>query len=126
MMARTHGQPATPTYLGKEILVFSERLENQIELLKKINYRTKFGGATGFLNANYYAFPNINWIKFSDKFVNSFNLNRNQFTTQVDHYDNYAEIFDILKRINTLLIDFCQDIWIYISFDYFKLKLKEK
>lgn len=123
IMSRTHGQPATPTYLGKEFLVYVERLENQIKMLEEINYRTKFGGATGGLNAHYYAYPQIDWINFSNEFVKSLNLERNQFTTQIDHYDNYSEIFDILKRINTIFIDFCQDIWLYISFDYFKLKL---
>ena len=125
MMAKTHGQPATPTTLGKEFCVYHERLTNQLNLLLKYDYKTKFGGATGNFNAHKFIFPQKNWISFSNIFINSIGLKRNNFTTQIDHYDNYAQVFDILRRINTILIDFCQDIWLYISNNYFKLKIVE-
>jgi adenylosuccinate lyase len=126
MLARTHGQPASPTTLGKELMVFVERLEGQILQLSHIPYAAKFGGATGNLNAQYVAFPNIDWVKFSNDFVNKkLGLERMQFTTQIEHYDNISAQFDTLKRINTILIDFCRDIWTYISMDYFKQKVKE-
>jgi len=125
MLARTHGQPASPTILGKEILVFAERLEGQIKLLGDIPFAAKFGGATGNFNAHFVAFPKINWEKFGNKFVNdTLGLQRMKFTTQIEHYDNIAAQFDTLKRINTILLDFCRDIWQYISMDYFKQKIK--
>lgn len=125
MLARTHGQPASPTILGKEILVFVERLEGQIKLFGEIPFAAKFGGATGNFNAHYVAFPKTNWEKFGDKFVNNtLGLQRMKFTTQIEHYDNLGAQFDTLKRINTILLDFCRDIWQYISMDYFKQKIK--
>ena len=126
ILSKTHGQPASPTILGKEFNVFYERLNNQIEKLKNIEYSTKFGGATGNFNAHKFVYPDINWVEFSDNLVNNLGLKRNKYTTQIDHYDNYSEIFDILRRINVILIDFCQDIWLYISNNYFKLKIVKK
>tara|TARA_B100000123_G_scaffold78207_1_gene56188 strand:+ start:427 stop:1779 length:1353 start_codon:yes stop_codon:yes gene_type:complete len=123
LLTRTHGQAASPSFLGKEILVFYERIVIQSRKLNTIKYFTKFGGAVGNFNAHHMALPNIDWIDFSNKFINLLGLERNQYTTQVDHYDNYAEIFDNLKRINTIFIDFCVDIWLYISMNYFKLKV---
>lgn len=123
ILSRTHGQPASPTFLGKEFLVYYERLIIQSRKLNQINYTTKFGGAVGNFNAHHMALPNIDWIDFSNKFIKLLGLERNQYTTQIDHYDNYAEIFDNLKRINNIFIDLCQDIWTYISNNYFKLKL---
>ena len=126
MLARTHGQPASPTRLGKEIEVFVERLEEQLRQLKEIKYSAKFGGATGNFNAHHIAYPNQDWIAFSNKFVNErLGLNRSQKTTQIEHYDNLAALFDCLKRVNTILIDLDRDIWTYISMDYFKQKIKE-
>jgi adenylosuccinate lyase len=125
MLARTHGQPASPTILGKEILVFVERLEGQVKLLGDIPFAAKFGGATGNFNAHHVAFPKTNWEKFGDKFVNNtLGLQRMKYTTQIEHYDNISAQFDTLKRINTILVDFCRDIWTYISMDYFKQKVK--
>ncbi len=125
MLARTHGQPASPTKLGKEILVFQERLKNQIHQLKNIPFTAKFGGATGNFNAHKAAYPSIDWISFADKFVSeSLGLQRQKATTQIEHYDNLAALFDCLRRINTILIDFCRDMWTYISMDYFKQKIK--
>jgi adenylosuccinate lyase len=125
MLARTHGQPASPTKLGKEIKVFAERLEIQLSQLLTIPYSAKFGGATGNLNAHFVAYPSINWIKFSNTFVNeTLGLNRSQTTTQIEHYDNLAALFDATKRINTILIDFSRDMWQYISMEYFKQKIK--
>ena len=103
LLAKTHGQPASPTFMGKEMLVFYERLVIQARKLNGINYTTKFGGANGNFNAHHMALPNIDWIEFANKFVQIFGLERNQYTTQIDHYDNYAEIFDILRRINVIL-----------------------
>jgi adenylosuccinate lyase len=124
LLARTHGQPATPTILGKEIRVFVERIENQIELLIQIPFSAKFGGATGNFNAHFVSFPKKNWINLANQFVEGvLGLQRQQYTTQVEHYDYLAAHFDALKRINTILIDFCRDIWTYISMDYFKLKI---
>ncbi|MFT7345254.1 MAG: adenylosuccinate lyase [Lentimonas sp.] len=126
MLARTHGQPASPTKLGKEIKVFVERLEVQMNTLKSIPYSSKFGGATGNFNAHHIAFPEKNWVEFSNHFVNDIlGLNRSQTTTQIDHYDNTAALFDCLKRINTIILDLDRDMWTYISMEYFKQKLKE-
>ncbi len=121
MLARTHGQPASPTRLGKEIAVFAERLKNQMDLLKTIPFSAKFGGATGNFNAHHVAFPDIDWVAFGNDFVNNkLGLKRLQTTTQIEHYDNLAAFFDNLKRINTILIDMNRDMWTYISMDYFK------
>lgn len=123
MLARTHGQPASPTRLDKEINVFIERLENQIR--KDFKFYGKFGGATGNFNAHHVAFPNVDWKSISDELVSNFGLIRQQTTTQIEHYDGISELFHNLMRINTILIDFCRDIWQYISMDYFKQKTKE-
>lgn len=126
MLARTHGQPASPTRLGKEIYVFAERINKQVNLLKRIPVSAKFGGATGNFNAHHVAYPDINWVEFANSFVNEvLELDRSQVTTQIEHYDNMAATFDNLKRINVILIDFCRDIWTYISMDYFKQRIKE-
>lgn len=126
MLAHTHGQPASPTRLGKEILVFVERLENQIELLKAIPYGAKFGGATGNFNAHHVAFPLINWKTFGNNFVDkNLKLKRLQNTTQIEHYDYMAAQFDGLKRINNIILDLNRDFWTYISMNYFKQKIKE-
>ncbi len=126
MLARTHGQPASPTSLGKELMVFTERIENQIELLINIPINAKFGGATGNFNAHYIAFPKKDWIAFGNEFIeDTLGLQRLQFTTQIEHYDNLAASFDCMKRINTILIDLSRDIWSYISQDYFKQKVKK-
>lgn len=126
MLARTHGQAASPTTLGKEIMVFVERIENQIELLIQIPFTAKFGGATGNFNAHLVAFPKKDWVKLGNEFVEKkLGLKRQQYTTQIEHYDQLAAQFDCLKRINTILIDFCRDMWTYISMDYFKQKTKE-
>ncbi len=125
LLAHTHGQPASPTRLGKEIMVFVERLQKQITLVERIPCPAKFGGATGNFNAHYVAYPNINWIEFANKFVNqTLGLDRSQTTTQIEHYDNIAAIFDGYKRINNILIDLCRDLWTYISMEYFKQKIK--
>jgi adenylosuccinate lyase len=124
MISRTHGQPATPTRMGKEVLVFVERLNKQLSLLNTIPFSAKFGGASGNLNAHYVAYPGINWIDFSNNFVNNIlGLDRSQTTTQIEHYDNLAALFDNLKRINTILVDLARDFWTYISIEYFKLKI---
>jgi adenylosuccinate lyase len=126
MLAKTHGQPASPTRLGKEIQVFSERLEIQLEQLKKIDFSAKFGGATGNFNAHFVAYPDLDWVEFANNFVNqTLGLKRSQTTTQIEHYDNLAALFDALKRINTIILDLNRDLWTYISMDYFKQKLKE-
>lgn len=126
MLARTHGQPASPTRLGKELMVFAERIEQQIQLFSYIPFTAKFGGATGNFNAHHVAYPNFNWKKFADQFVeNKLGLERQQFTTQIEHYDILAAHFDAIKRINTIALDFCRDIWSYISLDYFKQKTKK-
>ncbi len=125
MLARTHGQPASPTRLGKELFVFVERLEKQVKMLKTIPYSAKFGGATGNFNAHVVAYPKIAWKDFANEFVDDIlGLQRSQTTTQIEHYDNLAALFDALKRINTIFIDFSRDIWTYISMDYFKQKIK--
>ena len=126
MLARTHGQPASPTKLGKELMVFVERIENQVELFINIPVTAKFGGATGNFNAHQVSFPKKDWIQLADEFVEGvLGLQRQRFTTQVEHYDNLAAHFDAMKRINTVLIDFCRDIWTYISMDYFTQKTKK-
>jgi adenylosuccinate lyase len=126
MLARTHGQPASPTRLGKEIKVFVERLVRQLNLLKSVPCSAKFGGATGNFNAHHVAYPEIDWVKFGNDFVNTtLGLDRSQTTTQIEHYDNLAAIFDNLKRINTILIDLVRDFWTYISIDYFKQSIKK-
>ena len=126
MLARTHGQPASPTRLGKEIYVFVERIHKQLELLKTIPYSAKFGGATGNFNAHQVAYPEINWNHFANTFVNNqLGLSRSNPTTQIEHYDNLAAQFDNLKRINTILIDFSRDVWQYVAMNYFKQKIKE-
>lgn len=126
LLAHTHGQPASPTRLGKEILVYVERLEVQLNALKHIPYAAKFGGATGNLNAHKAAFPNHDWITFSNEFVNkTLRLHRSQHTTQVEHYDQFAAICDNFKRINSILIDLSRDMWQYISMNYFKQRIKE-
>jgi adenylosuccinate lyase len=125
LLARTHGQPASPTKLGKEFYVFVERLNVQLEQLIKIPFSAKFGGATGNFNAHYVAYPKHDWIGFANTFVNTdLGLHRSQFTTQIEHYDNLGAYCDALKRINTILIDFSRDVWTYVSMDYFKQKLK--
>jgi adenylosuccinate lyase len=126
MLAKTHGQPASPSRLGKEIYVFVERLSIQRQQLTSIPYSAKFGGATGNLNAHHVAFPDENWVGFANHFVNDIlKIDRSQTTTQIEHYDNLASMFDAMKRINTILIDLCRDMWTYISMEYFKQKLKD-
>ena len=126
LLARTHGQAASPTRMGKEIQVFVERIEKQLELLKTIPFNAKFGGATGNFNAHHVAFPKIDWKKFANNFTASaFNLERQQTTTQIEHYDNLAALMNNISRINTILIDFSRDIWTYVSMDYFKQKIKK-
>ncbi|MGD8344707.1 MAG: adenylosuccinate lyase [Desulfobacterales bacterium] len=126
MLARTHGQPASPTTIGKEFYVFVDRLAAQSDLLKTIPFSAKFGGATGNFNAHQVAYPDVDWIAFADQLVSkTLGLVRSKVTTQIDHYDNLAAFCDALKRINTILIDLTRDIWTYISFDYFKQKIKK-
>ncbi len=126
MLARTHGQPASPTRLGKEVKVFAYRLENQLEVLKYIPAKGKFGGATGNFNAHKVAYPNIDWPAFGNRFLKEkLNLEREQYTTQISNYDTLAASFDAMKRVNTVLIDLTRDMWQYISMDYFKQKIKE-
>ncbi|MBK7343554.1 MAG: adenylosuccinate lyase [Saprospiraceae bacterium] len=125
MLARTHGQPASPTRLGKEFRVFVERLEKQLAMLKAVPFAAKFGGATGNFNAHAIAYPDVNWPVFADQFCASLGLTRSQYTTQIEHYDMLAAHLQSLERINTILIDLCRDIWSYISMDYFKQKVKK-
>lgn len=126
MLARTHGQPASPTMLGKEIRVFIERLSKQRNVFNTIPFSAKFGGATGNFNAHFVAYPDIDWILFADEFVSSrLGLERCRYTTQIEHYDNMAAAFDGLKRINTILIDMSRDMWTYISMDYFKQRINK-
>jgi adenylosuccinate lyase len=126
MLARTHGQAASPTRLGKELMVYVERIENQVQLFSYIPFTAKFGGATGNFNAHHVAFPKHNWIKLGDEFVeNKLGLQRQQYTTQIEHYDILAAHFDAIKRINNILIDLCRDTWTYVSMDYFKQKTKK-
>ncbi|MGZ5247544.1 MAG: adenylosuccinate lyase [Flavitalea sp.] len=126
MLARTHGQPASPTRLGKEFKVFVERIGNQVELFLHVPFSAKFGGATGNFNAHSIAFPKKDWVKLGNDFVEGvLGLQRQQYTTQIEHYDNLAAHFDAMKRLNTILVDLCRDIWTYISMDYFKQKVKK-
>ena len=126
MLARTHGQAASPTRLGKEIMVYVERLENQIQLFSYIPFMAKFGGATGNFNAHHVAYPKYDWVKFANEFTEEkLGLQRQLYTTQIEHYDTLAAHFDAIKRINTIFIDFCRDIWTYVSTDYFKQKTKK-
>ncbi len=125
MLAHTHGQPASPTRLGKEIMVFVERIESQIEQFIGIPFSGKFGGATGNFNAHHIAFPKIDWIKYGNEFVAGIGLGRQQHTTQIEHYDSLAAHFDCIKRINNILVDFCRDVWSYVSMEYFKQKTKK-
>jgi adenylosuccinate lyase len=125
MLARTHGQPASPTRLGKEFGVFVERLEKQLDMLKAVPFAAKFGGATGNFNAHHVAYPDINWVAFGNHFVNDLlGLSRSQLTTQIEHYDMMAALMDTFKRLNTILIDLDRDIWTYVSLEYFKQKIK--
>lgn len=125
MLAKTHGQPASPTRLGKEMKVFAERLEKQLEMLGQVLYAAKFGGATGNFNAHHVAYPKTDWVAFGNHFVNNIlGLSRSQTTTQIEHYDYLAAYFDNLKRINTVLLDFARDVWQYVSMNYFKQKIK--
>ncbi|ARN77619.1 adenylosuccinate lyase [Nonlabens spongiae] len=126
MLARTHGQPASPTRLGKEFQVFVTRLKKQLEVLKRVDHSAKFGGATGNYNAHHVAYPAIDWKAFGTRFVEEkLGLNHSFPTTQIEHYDDMASLFDALKRINTIIIDLDRDIWTYISMDYFKQKIKK-
>ena len=125
MLARTHGQPASPTTLGKEFMVFVERLERQLAMLHAIAIPAKFGGATGNFNAHHAAYPSIDWVAFANRFVgDTLGLSRSQYTTQIEHYDNLAAIFDCMKRIDTILVDLSRDMWTYISMEYFKQRIK--
>ena len=126
MLARTHGQPASPTRLGKEIRVFTERMKQQLSLLAQVPHAAKFGGATGNFNAHHVAYPEIDWLAFATTFVHDrLGLHRSNPTTQIEHYDHLAAMFDNLRRINTILIDFCRDVWQYISMNYFRQKIRE-
>lgn len=126
MLAKTHGQPASPTRLGKEFQVFVTRLENQLVLFDQVPYAAKFGGATGNLNAHYIAYPEINWTEFATDFVQDYlGLRRSYPTTQIEHYDHLAAQFDAMKRLNTILLDFSKDVWQYVAMNYFKQKIKQ-
>ena len=126
MLARTHGQPASPTRLGKEIYVFVNRLHEQLKLLESVPFAAKFGGATGNFNAHHVAYPEVDWIAFGNRLVHeTLGLQRSRVTTQIEHYDHLAAFFDGVKRINTILLDLCRDVWTYISMDYFKQKIKK-
>ncbi|MBP8823127.1 MAG: adenylosuccinate lyase [Flavobacteriales bacterium] len=125
MLARTHGQPASPTRLGKELEVFTERLNAQLELLRQVPFTCKFGGATGNFNAHLAAYPELDWVRLADRFTSGkLGLKRQRFTTQIEHYDSMAALFDAMRRINTILLDFCRDIWTYISMDWFRQRVK--
>ena len=127
MLARTHGQPASPTRLGKEIAVFVARIDEQLKYFGQIPYSAKFGGATGNMNAHKAAYPDINWISFADDFVNeNLGLQRSYPTTQIEHYDNLAALFDNMRRVNVILIDLARDMWTYISMDYFRQKIRRE
>ena len=123
MLSRTHGQAASPSSMGKEIMVFVERLIDQVNLLKDLPIKAKFGGATGNFNAHKVAFPTVNWKHFADEMIDDMGLMRSQYTTQISHYDHFAALFDNISRINRILIDLCRDMWTYISMDYFKQKV---
>lgn len=123
MLAKTHGQPASPTSMGKEFKVYEERIQSQLDLLKALPIKAKFGGATGNFNAHKVAFSDVDWKQFGDAFINSLGLVRMQYTTQIAHYDHFAAIFHAMSRINTILVDLCQDIWTYVSMEYFKQKV---
>ena len=126
MLAKTHGQPASPTKLGKEIMVFVERIQVQLNQLRAIPCYAKFGGATGNFNAHFVAYPEIGWEDFANRFCKEqLGLERSQYTTQIAHYDNYSAIFDVMKRINNIVLDFDRDVWMYISMGYFKQKIKK-
>ncbi|MBL8000459.1 MAG: adenylosuccinate lyase [Flavobacteriales bacterium] len=125
MLARTHGQPASPTRLGKEVQVFVERLDVQLRLLREVPFSCKFGGATGNFNAHHAAYPEVDWVQLADRFCGErLGLQRQHFTTQIEHYDNLAALFDALRRINVILVDLCRDVWQYISMDYFRQRTK--
>jgi adenylosuccinate lyase len=125
MLARTHGQPASPTRLGKELEVFTERLDNQVKMLQAIPFTCKFGGATGNFNAHHAAYPELDWPTLADRFTGELlGLQRQRFTTQIEHYDGMAALFDAMRRINTILVDLCRDIWTYISMDWFRQRVK--
>ena len=125
MLARTHGQPASPTRLGKEVQVFVERIDQQVKLLREVPFTGKFGGATGNFNAHHAAYPELDWVRLADRFLlEKLGLERQQFTTQIDHYDHLAALFDAMRRVNTILIDLCRDVWTYISMDYFRQRIK--
>jgi adenylosuccinate lyase len=125
MLARTHGQPASPTRLGKELQVFVERLDRQLKQLRDMPFSGKFGGATGNFNAHHAAYPELDWVKLADRFLEEkLGLRRQQFTTQIDQYDDLAALFDAMRRVNTILIDLCRDVWQYISMDYFRQRIK--
>jgi adenylosuccinate lyase len=123
ILCRTHGQPAVPSTMGKEYKVFLYRLEQQTK--EKIQLFTKFGGAVGNFNAHNYAYPDIDWVQFADEYISEIGLVRSKYTTQIENYDSLSQALDNLKRVNTILLDMCQDTWLYISFDYFKLKINE-
>merc|ERR1712039_251842 len=124
MLAKTHGQPASPTNLAKEFKVFLERLEGQLVLLRQIPHSCKFGGATGNMNAHLVTFPSVDWRAFANDFCETrLGLKRQQYTTQIEHYDNMGAIFDCVKRVNTILLDLCRDVWMYVSMDYFKQRI---
>ncbi len=126
MLARTHGQAASPTRMGKEMMVFIERIKNQLQLMIEIPYTAKFGGATGNFNAHHVAFPEVNWVDFANEFIdNALGISRQQTTTQIEHYDNLAALMNNISRINTILLDYSKDIWAYISMDYFKQKIEK-
>lgn len=125
MLARTHGQPASPTRLGKEIMVYVARLDEQLRQFSLLTYPAKFGGATGNMNAHKVAYPAVDWPLFADRFVSSLGLKRSFPTTQIEHYDNLAAIFDCLRRINTIVIDLCRDVWTYISMEYFRQRVNK-
>ncbi len=125
MLARTHGQPASPTRLGKELEVFTERLDNQLRLLREVPFSCKFGGATGNFNAHHAAYPELDWVALADRFTQEkLGLQRQRFTTQIEHYDSMAALFDAMRRINTIVIDLCRDLWAYISMDWFRQRVK--
>ena len=125
MLARTHGQPASPTRLGKEMQVFVERLDGQLKLLREVPFSGKFGGATGNFNAHHAAYPELDWVQLADRFLDEkLDLKRQQFTTQIDQYDGLAALFDAMRRVNTILTDLCRDVWQYISMDYFRQRIK--